>query len=242
MRLSLLRISTTLFAFFAAIAIASSAQTLTTLVNFDYTNGAEPLYESLVQGPDGNFYGTTNGAGAHNCGIVFKLTAGCTVTVLYSFCAQPNCTDGNAPDAGLALGSDGNFYGITTAGGSSGDGTVFSITPSGGFTLLRSQLHGKRWRRTVNGTLAKLASDGNFYGTTTSQGSNRGGTLFKITSNGAFTTIYNFCSLGACHDGSAPFWRTGARHGRLLVRDNYTSGGTGFLYGSVFKIGLPTAC
>src|SRR5580704_19644838 len=182
MRLSLSRISFTLFAFCAAIAIASSAQTLTTLVNFDFNNGAEPLYEPLVQGPDGNFYGTTNGAGAHNGGIVFQMTPRGTVTVLYSFCAQPNCTDGNAPDAGLALGHDGNFYGITTAGGSSGDGTVFSITPSGGFTLLHSFMGSDGAE--PNGTLL-LASDGDFYGTTTSQGSNRGGTLFKITSNGA---------------------------------------------------------
>jgi uncharacterized repeat protein (TIGR03803 family) len=234
MRLSLSRISFTLFAFCAAIAIASSAQTLTTLVNFDYTNGAEPLYEPLVQGPDGNFYGTTNGAGTHNGGIVFKMTPSGTVTVLYSFCSQPNCTDGNAPDAGLALGHDGNFYGVTTSGGANGDGAVFSITPSGSYTLLHS-FTGSDGAE-PQGTLL-LASDGNFYGTTTSQGSNHGGTLFRITSSGAFTTIYNFCALGACHDGSAPFGGlTQGTDGDLY--GTTTSGGTGFLYGSVFKITL----
>ena len=234
MRLSLSRISFTLFAFCAAIAIASSAQTLTTLVNFDYTNGAEPLYEPLVQGPDGNFYGTTNGAGTHNGGIVFKMTPSGTVTVLYSFCSQPNCTDGNAPDAGLALGHDGNFYGVTTSGGANGDGAVFSITPSGSYTLLHS-FTGSDGAE-PQGTLL-LASDGNFYGTATSQGSNHGGTLFRITSGGAFTTVYNFCTLGACHDGSGPFG------GLAQGTDGYlygttTSGGTGFLYGTVFKITL----
>ena len=223
-----------LFAFCSATAVASPAQTLTTLVSFNYTNGAEPLYESLVLGPDGNFYGTTNGAGAHNGGIVFKMTPSGTVTVLYSFCAQPNCTDGNAPDAGLALGSDGNFYGITTSGGAVGDGTVFKISPSGDFTLLHSFMGSDGAE--PNGTLL-LASDGNFYGTTTSQGSNHGGTLFRINSSGTFTTVYNFCTLGACHDGSGPFG------GLMQGTDGYlygttTSGGTGFLYGTVFKMTL----
>ena len=85
MRLNRSRMFSILFAFCIAMAVGSSAQTLTTLVNFDFNNGAEPLYESLVQGPDGNFYGTTNGAGAHNGGIVFQMTPSGTVTVLYSF-------------------------------------------------------------------------------------------------------------------------------------------------------------
>ena len=231
---SLSKMFSILFAFCAVMAVASPAQTLTTLVNFNFNNGAEPLYESLVQGPDGNFYGTTNGAGAHNGGIVFKMTPSGTVTVLYSFCSQPSCTDGNAPDAGLALGSDGNFYGVTTSGGANNDGAVFSITPGGGYTLLHS-FAGSDGAE-PNGTLL-LASDGNFYGTTTSQGSNHGGTLFRINSSGAFTTVYNFCTLGSCHDGSGPFG------GLMQGTDGYlygttTSGGTGFLYGTVFKMTL----
>ena len=111
---------------------------------------------------------------------------------------------------------------------------MFSITPSGNYTLLHS-FAGSDGAE-PQGTLL-LASDGNFYGTTTSQGSNHGGTLFRITSSGAFTTVYNFCTLGACHDGSGPFG------GLAQGTDGYlygttTSGGTGFLYGTVFKITL----
>jgi uncharacterized repeat protein (TIGR03803 family) len=223
-----------LFAFWGAITVASPAQTLTTLVNFAYTNGAEPLYESLVPDPDGNLYGTTNGAGAHNGGIVFKMTPSGTLTVLYSFCGGSNCSDGNQPDTGLTLGSDGNFYGVTTAGGASGDGTVFRITPSGDFTLLHTFTGSDG--ADPQGALV-LASDGNFYGTTTSGGSHDFGTVFRITPGGTFTTIYNFCSLGSCADGSGPFG------GLVQGADGYlygttTGGGAHFLYGTVFKIGL----
>ncbi|MGA2687227.1 MAG: choice-of-anchor tandem repeat GloVer-containing protein [Candidatus Korobacteraceae bacterium] len=233
-RFGLAKMACIIVAFCAAMAVISPAQTLTTLVNFAYTNGAEPLYESLVPGPDGNLYGTTNGAGAHNGGIVFKMTPGGTLTVLYSFCGGSNCTDGNAPDTGLTLGSDGNFYGVTTAAGAKGDGTVFKITPGGDFTLLHT-FTGSDGAE-PQGALV-LASDGNFYGTTTSGGSHDFGTAFRITPSGAFTTIYNFCSLGSCADGSGPFG------GLLQGADGYlygttTGGGTHFLYGTVFKIGL----
>ena len=233
-KLSVSKMVCVILVFCAATATASPAQTLTTLVNFAYTNGAEPLYESPVPGPDGNLYGTTNGAGAHNGGIVFKMTPSGTLTVLYSFCGGSNCTDGNEPDTGLTLGSDGNFYGLTTSAGASGDGTVFKITPSGDFALLHT-FTGSDGAE-PQGALV-LASDGNFYGTTTSGGSHDFGTVFRITPSGTFTTIYNFCSLGSCADGSGPFG------GLVQGADGYlygttTGGGAHFLYGTVFKIGL----
>src|SRR5580698_10869930 len=91
----------------AATAIAASAQTFTTLVNFDGTNGATPVYVFLVQGVDGNFYGTTSAGGnlncglANGCGTVFKITPEGVLTTLYSFCAQADCADGFSPYAGL---------------------------------------------------------------------------------------------------------------------------------------------
>src|SRR5215831_15359944 len=77
-----------------AAALASGAK-FKTLVNFDGTNGATPVYTSLIQGRDGNFYGTTLGGGVNGAGTVFKMTANGKVTVLYSFCSLPNCVDGS---------------------------------------------------------------------------------------------------------------------------------------------------
>lgn len=114
--------------------------TLTTLYSLDSSDNASPM-AGLVQATDGNLYGTTFGAedgGRHNSGSVFEITPGGKLTMLYSFCAQTNCTDGAIPDAGLVLATNGNFYGTTVFGGANGDGTVFEITGVGKLTTLHS--------------------------------------------------------------------------------------------------------
>jgi len=112
----------------AATAIVSPAQTFRALGDFDGTNGAFP--NSLVQGLDGTFYGTTQTGGAYyGGGTVFKITPGGTLTTLYNFSGG---ADGYYPD-GLIQATDGNFYGLTLSGGGSptcpfpdvGCGTVF---------------------------------------------------------------------------------------------------------------------
>lgn len=105
--------------------------TLTTLYSFcvqsPCPDGVEP-YTSLVQATDGNFYGTTFLGGANNSsGTVFKITPEGSLTTLYSFCAQPACTDGYGP-VGLVQATDGNFYGTTESGGANNDGTVFELS------------------------------------------------------------------------------------------------------------------
>src|SRR5271166_4710994 len=91
----------------AATGTALPAQTFTTLVSFNGANGAAPSGSSLVQGVDGNLYGTTSGGGANKNGTVFKITPGGTLTTLYSF---TGATDGSAPGA-LVQATGGNFYG-----------------------------------------------------------------------------------------------------------------------------------
>lgn len=158
-----------LFLFFTVIAIASPAQTFKTLIDFDRTtNGADPVYPSVVQSTDGEFYGTTLAGGANDAGTVFKITSGGKLTTLHSFCSQANCADGARPYAGLIQARDGNFYGTTFSGGADGvSGTVFKITPGGKLTTLHS------FDRTDGAfPLAALvqATSGYFYGTTSGGG------------------------------------------------------------------------
>jgi uncharacterized repeat protein (TIGR03803 family) len=174
-------------------AISSPARTLTTLASFDKTNGAAPYFMSLVQGTDGNFYGTTYGGGAHNYGTVFKITPAGTLTTLYSFCSKSGCADGEYPYAGLVLATNGNFYGTTSYGGAHGEGTVFEINTMGELTTLYSFC---AETACVDGeeALAGLvqASNGRFYGTTYTGGAYGGGTVFEITAAGKLTTLHSF--------------------------------------------------
>src|SRR5579859_8237395 len=121
------RIPAALIAFFFIAALVANAQTYTTLTTFNGANGDSPFYVSLVQGANGNFYGTTvtggdiatscsNGQG-FDCGTVFELTPGGSLTTLYAFCSLVNCVDGLLPSSGLTLARDGTFYGTTGEGG-----------------------------------------------------------------------------------------------------------------------------
>jgi uncharacterized repeat protein (TIGR03803 family) len=182
-------------------------------------DGANP-YSGLVQGTDGNFYGTTRYGGSNEacngggCGTVFKITSTGTLTTLYSFCSQANCTDGSAPLAGLVQATDGNFYGTTSTGGVNGEyGTIFKITPTGTLTTLHS-FCSQSACADGEAPLAGLmqATDGNFYGTTSQGGAsdncandNGCGTVFQITPSGALTTLYSFCSQSGCLDGQTPY-------------------------------------
>jgi uncharacterized repeat protein (TIGR03803 family) len=93
------------------------AQTFKTLLVFDGANGSTPDTGALVQGANGNLYGTTFLGGANGLGTVFEVTAEGKLTTLYSFCSLPNCADGAAPGGGLFLATDGDFYGTTRNGG-----------------------------------------------------------------------------------------------------------------------------
>jgi uncharacterized repeat protein (TIGR03803 family) len=204
----------------AMTASVAPAQTFTTLVNFDGTNGANPLDGALVQGFDGDFYGTTYSGGANNsacvssgCGTVFKITSAGMLTKLYSFCFQTNCTDGSAPYAGLVLDTNGNFYGTTPFGGANILGTVFRITSGGTLTTVYtfcSQKDCTDGALPVAGLV--LGTNGNFYGATEEGGANDDcsensgcGTVFKINpTGGTLTTLYSFCSQTNCTDGIYP--------------------------------------
>ena len=144
------------------------------------------------------------------CGIFLwaltgDLWAAATLTTLHTF----TDVDGSAPEAGLALGTNGNFYGTTVGGGTSancidGCGTVFEISPAGAFTSRHSftNYDGEAPR----GALVQ-GSAGNLYGTTFAggvPGPGGAGTVFRITASGELTTIHSTAIDSGCGVGEAP--------------------------------------
>jgi|SRR5579872_2217395 len=163
---------------------------------------------------------------------LYSRFPGGTVTTVYSFCSQPNCTDGDDVAAGLTQATDGDFYGTTGFGGNidceypNGCGTVFRVTAGGALRTLHTfeLVDGDEPR----GTLLQ-ATDGNFYGTTSFGGNhlfghiNLLGTVFRITAGGKLTTLYNFGGP----DGDSPF-------------GGLTQGTDGNFYGTTSFGGDPT--
>ena len=195
------------------------------LASFNGTDGSSPQ-TSLVEGSDGNFYGTMQQVGTSNFyGLIYRVTPAGVLTTFYNFCSQPSCADGTMPEAALTLGSDGNLYGTTTQFGAHGQGTIFKITPAGVLTTLYNFCQVKNC---PDGSASRaalvLASDGNFYGTTQGGGKYASGTVFRISPTGTFRSLYSFCALTNCPDGSGP--------SAALVQGN-----NGQLYGSTYDGG-----
>jgi uncharacterized repeat protein (TIGR03803 family) len=208
--------------------VTVSAQTVTTLHSFNGADGQLP-YAALVQGSDGNFYGTTAAGGAHYKGTVFKIDSAGNLTTLHSFSGFP--LDGAAPVAGLVQGSDGNFYGTTASGGMFYQGTVFRMTPAGVLTVLHS-FNGFLGDGAIPTAGLVQGSDGNLYGTTAAGGAHYKGTVFKVTSMGVLTTLHSFGD--ASGDGLGP--TAGLVQGSDGNFYGTTASGGASFQGTVFKI------
>ena len=222
-----------LFLLWATTTVTLPAQTFKSLDSFDNTDAAFP-WATLVQGNDGNFYGTTQNGGntacSSGCGTIFRITPNGKLTT-FSF----DGTNGNGPIAGLVQAANGDFYGVS-GGGANGLGTVFKFTPNGGLTTLYS-FSANTGYGPIGGLV--LASDGNFYGTTSSGGPPTGqckpsgcGTIFKITPKGEYTTLHNFNGIP---DGGSPLaTMTQAPNGKFYgTASNLGNAGS---YGTVFTM------
>jgi uncharacterized repeat protein (TIGR03803 family) len=210
----------TLYSFCASSACVDGA--------FTYPAGAA----GLIQATNGGLYGTTWGGGANGDGTVFGIAPSGSLITLYSFCASASCPDGSNPYFGLVLATNGELYGITTAGGASGKGTVFKITPSGTLATLHSFCADNGC---ADGSYPYagliLAANGDLYGTTKAGGATGNGTVFEITPSGALTTLYSF-SGGA--DGNAPQAPLIQAADANLYGTTHSGGANG--QGTVFKI------
>jgi len=202
-----------------------------TFTNLHFFKAGDGGYSTagLVQGSDGNFYGTTSGGNVNGRGTVFRISpSDSSYTNLHLF----TVSDGWYPEAGLVQGSDGNFYGTATSGGANGDGSVFRISSSGSFTNLHSFAFAEGYF-----PLAALVqgSDGNFYGTAYGGGANGLGTVFRISPSGSLTNLYSFS--GYPSDGSHP-------EGGLVQGSDGNFYGTTYdgganHAGTVFKLTIP---
>jgi len=209
---------------------------LTTLYTFckeggECSDGAEPE-APLIEGTNGNFYGTTfYGGNSNSAGTVFRITPAGKLTTIYSFCSKTgaNCPDGAYPTAGVVQGTDGNLYVTTSGGGGLESGAKEDSTECGGvLDVLKAK---ENFHEAFDLWLFCEAEDGegpedspvqaqasapepsvssssngtgNFYGTASGGGANLSGTVFEITPSGKFILVYSFCSNAKCADGAYP--------------------------------------
>ena len=199
----------------------------------DCQDGASPN-GPLIQVGSGAIYGATTST-------IFKITLGGALTTLYNFCPTSTTCNKNGPPypSGLLLGQDGNFYGVTNAGGTNNDGTVFKLTPSGTLTTLHN-FSGSDGASPL-GPLVR-GRDGNLYGVTYSGGTGSGGnycavgtcgTIFKVTPGGTFTTLHDFSGSDGANLGFGLLLATdGNFYG--TTRFGGIGGGTGS--GTIFQL------
>jgi uncharacterized repeat protein (TIGR03803 family) len=214
----------------------TSAGVLTNLYQFKgYTvnDGAFPE-AGLVQGSDGNFYGTTYEGGTNAYGTVFKMTPAGVLTNIHIF--QPPAThDGRWPFSPLIQGTNGYLYGTTSAGGTPGYGTVFQMDYSGNVTIIHSFTNGTDGSSPYAGLFQ--GSDGYFYGTTQSGGTNGVeyggyGTIYKVNAAGNFIPLHEFGDTPS--DGQNPIG--GIVQGYTGDYFGATFNGGSNTYGVVFRI------
>ncbi len=191
-----LGVGTALFLVMIALAVAGGAipaQAQNYSILYDFTGAPSDAGAPaglVAQGVDGNLYGYSTSGGQYGNGTIYQMSpSGGPPNVLYSFPTDDEC------GLGLTLGTDGNFYGACAGGGSNGSGYVFQFTlgatqPVVLYNFCKSgppcSDGNAPSSRPIEGT------PGNFYGTTLTGGANKTGTVYQITSTGAFTSLYSF--------------------------------------------------
>jgi uncharacterized repeat protein (TIGR03803 family) len=212
------------------------------LHSFSGLDGAHP-FAGLIGDAAGNLYGTTavGGTGVALGGVAYEISSSGVYSVLYNFCSVSGCTDGQAPFGGMAMDEKSHLYGTTSEGGTSGKGTVFELSKSGGIwteTVLHSFAGGNSdgaypmYGSPTLGTPTGKKKETLIFGVTTKGGTSNEGTAFEIvrsTTGRAFTVLHSFTRSV----GTSPFGTLVNVKGRLF-------GTTGFngssCCGTVFEL------
>ena len=205
------KIASVIIALCVTTVVNSHGQTLTTVLSLNMSTGSSP--NALVQGTDGNFFGTALLYGQNGLGTGYEVTPDGRVIKVVSFCAETNCADGANPNAALLLAADGNYYGTTNGSGANGKGgTIFKLSPGGQLTTLYSFCSLANCADGGGPSVLVQGRDGNLYGITGAGGSGHQcsfrasgcGTVFKITTKGVLSTLHSFCIESGCADGYGP--------------------------------------
>jgi len=227
---------------------------ITHLHDFDFTDGATPR-GSLIQGSDGDLYGTTEAGGANRsdycysgqfyqkggCGTAFKVSLTGAFTKLHDFYTAADGYQA-ATSTGVVQASDGNFYGMAQVEFPTGATSVFKMTPAGVVSLfVQFAADGSQGFSTNTGLIQ--ASDGNLYGTTLGEEATaaENGTVFRLSLSGAVQTLYAFqgAPSSGTGDGANPWGNLiegsdgafyGTTYGGGTTEGNCYNGGCGTVY------------
>lgn len=177
------------------------AGVLTTLREFTgingTTKGAQPRGKYAADLAGTTLFGICASGGADDVGTIYKITTGGAFTSLKEFTGTSGNTKGEAPAGGLIRAVDGNYYGVTEAGGADDHGVIFKITSGGSYTLLAS---GSIASGGAYAGALLQGPDGSFYGTSANGGTNDLGVIFQLTTGGAYTVLAEFSGA----NGSTP--------------------------------------
>jgi uncharacterized repeat protein (TIGR03803 family) len=165
-------------------------------VLYTFTGGADggAPNAKVIRAHDGTLYGTTLLGGPSGAGVVYKLSAAGTYTVLHAFTGA----DGSTPNAEVIRTHDGTLYGTAAFGGANGHGVIYKLSAAGTYTVLHAFTGADGSRpyarvfRAPNGTL---------YGTTAFGGANNHGVVFRLSPAGVYTVLHTFTGGS---DGSQP--------------------------------------
>lgn len=201
--------------------------TLSVVFAFVDGNDGYGPFAGLIQGTDGNLYGTTYYGGTDHQGSVFKVTLAGQFTLLHEFTSNSN--DPKNPYAALVQAGDGFLYGTTRLGGSNGNGAIFRIGTDGTFTVIHS-FNGDDGSD-PQGQLV-VGPDGQLYGTAMLGGPDDRGVIYRISLAGDFQRLYAFPALGSFNAQGLASNDIGAnpRSGLLLAAD-------GNFYGTAYQGG-----